>query len=324
MTQRLIGRPVIWSTLLALVGIFLGFPGPSSGEQVNLHVSGWGTSPNSLVFKIGHDQGFYKREGLEVIPTTATMQAGIQGLVAGSFDFSQILGTLVAAAILRGVPLKIVMVFDTRPLYWLYGKKEIQSVRDLRGKVIGVSSLGAGPDQITREILPGHGLDPRRDVFIRSAGNEPERLAALMTGVVDAAVLSPPGNFVAKKNGFRELLFYGDEVEYVTGGVVVTDKTLSNKPDFVRRFLQGTLNAFLWYKSEEKEAVNYVREAVKISADEAAELHKAAVRGFSPNGIISPALQEQVFALQRKMLKAEERVPITKVYDFSILHSLNQ
>jgi hypothetical protein len=46
------------------------------------------------------------------------MLPGIQGLVGGSFQFSQILGQG-AGAVLRGLPLKIVMVFDTRPLNWL-------------------------------------------------------------------------------------------------------------------------------------------------------------------------------------------------------------
>ena len=82
-------------------------------EEVKLHISGSG-SPFPLIFRVGRDKGFYKEEGLEVLPIAANLLTGIQGLTAGSFDFSQILGQG-SAAILRGFPLKIIMVFDTRP-----------------------------------------------------------------------------------------------------------------------------------------------------------------------------------------------------------------
>ena len=107
------------------------------------------------------------------------MLPGIQGLVGGSFHFSQILGQG-AGAILRGVPLKIVMVFDTRPLNWLFARKEIRSLQELKGgKQIAVSSFGAALDQMTRDLLPKRGIDPQKDVVLRAIEPTPARLAAL-------------------------------------------------------------------------------------------------------------------------------------------------
>jgi ABC-type nitrate/sulfonate/bicarbonate transport system substrate-binding protein len=83
-------------------------------DEVNLHVSA-GISPNALIYRFTKEKGFYREEGLDVLPIQAGMLPGIQGLVGSSFQFSQILGQG-AGAILRGLPLKIVMVFDTRPL----------------------------------------------------------------------------------------------------------------------------------------------------------------------------------------------------------------
>jgi ABC-type nitrate/sulfonate/bicarbonate transport system substrate-binding protein len=92
-------------------------------DEVNLHVSA-GISPNTLIYRFTKEKGFYREEGLDVLPIQAGMLPGIQGLVGGSFQFSQILGQG-AGAILRGLPLKIVMVFDTRPLNWLFAGKTI-------------------------------------------------------------------------------------------------------------------------------------------------------------------------------------------------------
>ena len=158
-------------------------------EEARLHISGGG-SPNELIFRAGQHEGFYKQEGIELVPIVAGMLPGIQALIAGAMDFSQI-GGQGAGAILRGAPLKLVMVFDTRPANWLVGCKSIQKLEDLRGKKqIGVSSFGAALDQMTREILPKHGLDPQRDVVLRSITRSADRLPALLTGSVDAAVLS--------------------------------------------------------------------------------------------------------------------------------------
>ena len=59
-----------------------------ASENVTVQVSG-SASANSLIFRIGEDQGYYKQEGLQVSLVTATPLAGIQGLLGGSFDFSQ-------------------------------------------------------------------------------------------------------------------------------------------------------------------------------------------------------------------------------------------
>ena len=46
-----------------------------------------------------------------------------------------------------------------------------------------------------------------------------------MSGAVDAAVVNQMDRIIAKKNGFNELLFYGDDLEFVTAGAVTTEKT---------------------------------------------------------------------------------------------------
>ena len=142
-------------------------------DEVNLHISA-GVSGNALLYKFTMEKGFYREEGLDVRPIQAGMLPGIQGLVGGSFHFSQILGQG-AGAILRGVPLKIVMVFDTRPLNWLFARKEIKSVQELKGgKQIAVSSFGAALDQMTRDLLPKRGIDPQKDVVLRASRTDTE------------------------------------------------------------------------------------------------------------------------------------------------------
>jgi NitT/TauT family transport system substrate-binding protein len=294
----------------------------SALDEVNLHISA-GVSGNALLYKFTKEKGFYREEGLDVRPIQAGMLPGIQGLVGGSFDFSQILGQG-AGAILRGVPLKIVMVFDTRPLNWLFARKEIRSLQDLKGgKQIAVSSFGAALDQMTRDLLPKRGIDPHKDVVLRAIEPTPNRLAALMSGAVDAAVVNQMDRIIAKKNGFNELLFYGDDLEFVTAGAVTTEKTLAQRPDLVRRFLRGTLKGFQWLKTSEKEVVARMVPIMKVSESEATDVYRAWLRVMSVDGTIPRSLQEKMIAFQRKSLKVDREVTPESVYNLSIVRSLN-
>ena len=82
-------------------------------DQVNVHVSA-GISPNTLLYRFTKEKGFYREEGLEVFLIQAGMLPGIQGLVGGSFHFSQILGQG-AGTIPRGLQEKMV-AFQRRSL----------------------------------------------------------------------------------------------------------------------------------------------------------------------------------------------------------------
>ena len=168
-----------WTKLAIFIVTFFSAQPLFALDQVNVHVSA-GISPNALLYRFATEKGFYREEGLDVLLIQAGMLPGIQGLVGGSFQFSQILGQG-AGAVLRGLPLKIVMVFDTRPLNWLYAGKNIKTLQELKGgKQIAVSSFGAALDQMTRELLPKHGIDPQRDVVLRAIEPTPSRLAALI------------------------------------------------------------------------------------------------------------------------------------------------
>jgi ABC-type nitrate/sulfonate/bicarbonate transport system substrate-binding protein len=309
--------------VLSLSVFSLGSARPSLAlDEVNLHISA-GISGNALLYKFTIEKGFYREEGLDVRAIQAGMLPGIQGLVGGSFHFSQILGQG-AGAILRGVPLRIVMVFDTRPLNWLFARKEIKLLQDLKGgKQIAVSSFGAALDQMTRDLLPKRGIDPQKDVVLRSIEPTPNRLAALMSGAVDAAVVNQMDRIIAKKNGFNELLFYGDDLEFVTAGAVTTEKLLAQRPDLVQRFLRGTLKGFHWLKTNEKEVVTRMLPIMKVSESEATDVYKAWLRVMSADGTIPRSLQEKMIAFQRKSLKVEREVAPENVYDLSIVRSLN-
>lgn len=294
----------------------------SALDEAKIHVAGT-PSLGGFVFQVGKEKGFYLEEGIELQPIMAGMLQGIQGLMAGSFDYSQMLGQG-GGAILRGAPLKIVMAFDTRPAWFLIGGKNIKSLQDLKGKQMAVSSFGAALDQMTRELLPRFGMEPMRDVVLRAVEPPPNRLAALLSGAVESAVLSHNEAIVARNQGFNELIFYGDHIEFVSAGVVATERNISQRADFVRRFIRGALKTFYWIKANEKEVAARLAKASKVSESDGLELYTIGTKLFSEDGTIPRSLQEKMISMQRKVLQIEKEVPPEGVYDFSFVRAANK
>src|ERR1043166_7810714 len=190
-----------------------------SKSTVKLHTPG--RSILSVPFQIAEDQGFYKDEGINVDLVVMPTGAGIQALIAGDVDASQILGLTLRAAINRGAPLKIAMVFNDRPTYSLMSRKEITTSEELKGKIIASSSPGASSDVLLQRWLTRNKLLPRKDLTIVYIGATAITYQALVRGSVSAAVLVPPFDAHAKTQGFYELSNFGKEDlgPFLGGGV---------------------------------------------------------------------------------------------------------
>jgi NitT/TauT family transport system substrate-binding protein len=131
-------------------------------------------------------------------------------------------------------------------------KPEIRTLEDLKGKKIGISSLGSAGDLIFSYVLRKYGFDPKRDFFWLSVGNTAERLQALFSGAVDAADISYPADVQAERKGFRVLLEARKELVYPTASVVTRRKTIREDRDTVMRFVRSYVEgvAFLKHNKE--------------------------------------------------------------------------
>src|ERR1700754_2787915 len=135
----------IWTLVLSLSSCCLFVGGAFALDEAKIHVAG---TPNitSFVYHVGKEKGFYREEGIELQPITAGMLQGSQGLIGGSFDYSQMLGQG-GSAIMRGAPHKIILALDMCPSWFLLGTENVKSMQDLKGKHLAVSSVGAAFDQ---------------------------------------------------------------------------------------------------------------------------------------------------------------------------------
>lgn len=141
-------------------------------------------------FYAARDLGFWKEEGLEVeFQGSGGSGAAIQLLIAGHVDAGIPSMPATLNALSKGQKLKAFYQYSTGTIFFLKVPKasSIHSVRDLKGKIIGISEPGGGEVPMIKAALKGAGLDPDKDVRMIPIGEgSPATFDALKNGRVHA------------------------------------------------------------------------------------------------------------------------------------------
>jgi NitT/TauT family transport system substrate-binding protein len=153
------------------------FTTPVDGvDRIRIAVS----NPNmpNLTVAMAHQKGFFKEENLDVEIIRMNPNVAITALATGDVDYCQLFGAVVGGAI-AGLPVRIVAGFlDNWPMT-LIAQPEFKSLKDLKGRTLGISSFGATPDVAARLMMKQAGIDPEKEIKVLALGSDAARLTAL-------------------------------------------------------------------------------------------------------------------------------------------------
>src|SRR5437870_4292880 len=188
------------------------------------------------------DAGAFKKYGMDV-RYVLTGARTIQALIGGSVEFAQgVSSRTVPSAVLAGADAILIANFVDKFLFTMHSLPEINSMQDLKGKVVGVSGIGGSTDFATRLALREAGLVPDKDVAIRGVGGVAETVVAMKAKIVQAGTLSPPSSFVAQKAGFKMLFdMSGLGVDYVSSGLGVKKASIASNRLEAKQFLMAMI-----------------------------------------------------------------------------------
>lgn len=284
-----------------------------------IHIAISTPSPLVAAFVIANAKGFYRSDGLEVEQVVMPGTLATQALIGANVEFST-LGGAGLPSILLGAPLRMLFATFYRPLFWLYSKPGIRSVGDLKGKKIGVSTIGGGPDLLLRAALVRHGLDAARDVTVLALGESRARLTALRTGLVDATVLVVPVSFLAQEAGFRELVsFIKEDLVELQGSVIAREKLLESEPVLAQKFLRGTLRGLRYLRQNRGDSVAILARFLRVSETVAAKTYDLVEPALTRDGIVDEAIQRKSLEHILARVGLKEPPPLEKVFNFSLI-----
>lgn len=303
-----------------LLSLCFGVGHAGAGEAasvVKIHLPGYSTS--SLPFLIAEEAGFYRDEGIRIEIIRIQTGSGIQALVAGAVDVSQIVGPTTLAAILGGAPLKVVTVFNDKPTYKLYVKKQFRRFADLKGARLGSSTPGSTNDRLLKIVLEKNGLDWRKDLSLIYIGLSEVMLKSLQSGAIDGTALTPPASFIAEEFGFQPLFNFINEVGALQGGVATSSAFLNGRREMSQRFIRATVKGLKYFKSDRGGTVKIMTKYMNLNADTAARVYDESSPSFVSEGTISEDFQDRVLDFELKIIGTDKKISRDRVFDFALI-----
>jgi len=310
---------VMFKASIRALLFFLLLAAPRNAPAEVLKIAIPSTTQAVLAFTIARDKGYYRAEGLDVELILMSAPIASRALLSGDVAVATV-GGAGLPPVLRGSPFKFLFTTYNRAMFWLYAKPEIRDVKALKGRRVGVSGIGSGPDSLLREILRQNGLDPSRDVAVLSLGVMPTIFTGLQSGTVDAAMLSPPVTFKAEEAGFRELVsFPKQDLVELQGSILVRDASLQSDPAQVERFIRGTYKGFLYIKENRAGTIPIVARYLQVSDSLAVKAYDQVIRpALTQDGTLNQEMQGKAVEHVIKRLDLKGAPPLSKIFDFSL------
>src|SRR4029077_9132548 len=210
-------------------------------ESLRLGFSG--ATATQMAGSLAVEQKLFDVYGVNVELIQSAGTTMIRALDSGSLDVAIVGGGQALSAYMKGVDVRIITGLVNIVPFQLWAKPEISQLKDLKGKLIANTPPGTSLNLANRILLMRAGLDPLRDVKLVAFGRLGLVSQALFTGVVDAALLSPPETIEAKKSGLHMVIDLATaRIPCPFTSVVTTRAVVEKSPASLDRFLKGLLH----------------------------------------------------------------------------------
>ncbi len=288
-----------------------------AADKIRIAVSNFNVT--FLPAAVAAKRGFFRDEGLDVEVIRVSAPVAVTALVNGDLDYIMVFGSSVRAG-LRGLPVKVLACFIDALAFALIAQPEINSVKDLRGKTLGVSTFGSTSDVAARIMLRHYGVDPEKQLKILGLGRDSALLAALKERLIDVAIASPPADAEGKKMGFNILARAYEIFRYPAIGLAATDKKIRERPNEAKRTLKALIRANRYMREDRAGAIQILKDWSRVDEDSATAAYDGSAAVFNASdGTIPEEGLRLVIEQAKKDLKLTREVAITEIWNPSIL-----
>lgn len=306
------------SLFLLLAAVSLIWPVPALSLE-EIMVSYAGPTVTFLPAEVARQRGFLREQNLDMKLLLTRSEVDRAALVSGGVDYTLRAGSSFVSAA-RGLPVRIVFLGTMKPFWGLVVRPETKSVRELKGKSLGVPGLLGSQHISAKFILKQHGLDPDKDVIYRVVDTG-ARIAAMLSTAIDSSMMDYGEAFRAKKTGLKMLVNAADSHALLAGGLGVNLKKLRDQPDQVRRVVKAMVQA-LKYMQENPEGTQQVMMSwLKLDREMAADIYQMAINNYTKNGMVE---ESTLNALVTNMLAEAgiKGVNVSQLTDFTLLQQV--
>lgn len=305
------------ASALAVVFIIACTAGLLFAQEKKLIIGYTARDLNNFPLFAAQARGFFKDAGKDVELVQIRSNIGLSGLLGGSVDYYTSFSSAVTLAAQQGSPVVGIFSMIERPSLYLVTRPEIKNITDLKGKTIGLGSIGGITVTITQRLLAHYGVGPK-DFTVVSAGDMPVRLAAVKSGAIQATLAGPPAPTLARELGLNVIGSAADVVDFPLAGLSTSiAKIKSNRAEVVS-VLTAMLRGLQFVHSQRSDAVALVQKLFKMDRAFAEAGFDQTLKAYSKDGTASIKGIESVLEVARQQ-GAPRSVTPADVVDFAPL-----
>jgi ABC-type nitrate/sulfonate/bicarbonate transport system substrate-binding protein len=256
----------------------------------------------------------FEQNGLDVESIQMRSQAANSALASSDIHYVAGVGPNSVAATLRGLPSKAVWFASESLIYTVLARPEYKSLKELRGKRIGLTGLGGTSDVALRISLEAVGENYKD--FIVVALGAPQLMSGLESGTIEAAQLNSPLNYHAKKKGFRPLLEIGDYVQMPLGGLTASNVAIQNRAGELKRVIHSLQTAKQTLLQSKEKSIELIMRTIRVDREVAEEMFADNRRTAAGNGVPSREGMEQIVkSLQMLGQFTDKKIGLEEIAD---------
>jgi NitT/TauT family transport system substrate-binding protein len=297
------------TALFLLLTLCLPYRSVSAADHLRV------SKPSAIDFyfaiqEVGIAQGIFAKRGIEIETITLDGSAKQhQAMTAGSADIALGAGPDMGF-IAKGTPEKAVAVMAGPPvnMYVLVAANTpIKTIGDLRGKRVGVSTMGSLTYWLATQLARQQGWGESGFQII-PMGNIQADAAAFVSGNLDAAVASLEGGLNLEAKGQARLLTSFDFIDHFLVHVFfATNDLMAKNPDALRRYLKGWFETVTYAKSHRDETIRITRDTTRLAPGDAEQVYDVIVPTLASDGHFDPKAVDVVLNSLVELGQAEKR-----------------
>lgn len=196
-------------------------------DKLRVIYSAIGSSQSPLW--IAHEAGIFKKHGLDVeLLYVGGGSRAAQVVLAGEAPVAMFNGGSVISADLGGADLvNVASGMNVLPFFLVTGPS-VRQIEDLKGKKVAITRFASSTDFALRFAAEKWPVKPDKDFSVLQLGGQPEMMAALKSGAVQAAMLNAEFTILARREGLRDL------VDVAALGLTFPGSSLNSSRTFIR------------------------------------------------------------------------------------------
>ena len=310
-----------WVFLWASLSIFIVQPGFAI-DNLRVAYPSLNTSVFSLI--IAQKEGYFKEEGLNVELLSIRGEIAIRTTLSGDVDFFTNAGSALAAGV-RGVPVRLITVFQDKPGWDLIASPDIKSIPQLRGKNIAVMSPEGSLAVVAREILRKNGIDPTKDVNLVTMGGDEVRFPALQTKSISATLFNTAMSLRAQKEGFSKLANASEYANLVEGGLATSQDKIKQGPEKIFRFVRGALKGLNYYVTKREAAIKYMMDNLRMNDRElVSSIYDIQTRLVLKEGFSDDKVLQSMIDDMKRTTKVQRDIKVPDIFELSFVKKANE